>query len=191
MPENVIACRTMATEDDDGLRRAIVEPVVLSPPDPAWPGLFASERQRLLDALPDRFIAIEHFGSTSVPGLLAKPVIDLLAGLADLEEAASLIEPLGQLGFHYPIEFNATLSDRRWLMRQHQGRRTHHLHLVQFGDACWMRALRFRDVLRSDPRIAARYARHKCALAVAHANDRERYTAAKGEFVANVLGRAA
>ncbi len=178
------------TDDADALQRAIVEPVVLSSPDPAWPENFARERQRLFEALPGRIIAIEHFGSTSVQGLLAKPVIDMLAGLPDLDDAASLIVPLDHLGYHYPIEFNATLPDRRWFMRQLEGRRTHHLHLVTYGDACWMRSLRFRDVLRSDPQIAACYAQHKRELAVAHASDRERYTAAKGDFIAHVLGRA-
>jgi GrpB-like predicted nucleotidyltransferase (UPF0157 family) len=176
-------------DDDEGLQQAIVEPVVLAPPDPAWPEMFAVERQRLLDALPRRFIAIEHFGSTAVPGLLAKPVIDMLAGLATIAEAASLIVPLGDLGYHYPIEFNATLSDRKWLMRQRQGRRTHHLHLVTYGDTCWARELRFRDVLLGDPDLAAQYASHKSELAAAYANDRERYTAAKGEFIARVLDR--
>ena len=91
-----------ATVDDAGLLQAVHEPVTLAPPDPAWPRIFACERQRLLDALPGRFIAIEHFGSTAVPGLLAKPVIDMLAGLTALDDAQSLIGPLGQLGFHYP-----------------------------------------------------------------------------------------
>ena len=180
----------MVTSDAKDLQQAIAELVVLSPPDPAWPAKFADERQRLLDALPGRFIVIEHFGSTSVPGLLAKPVIDMLAGLAAFDEAESLIRPLIELGYHYPAAFNATLPDRRWLMRQRQGRRTHHLHLVSYGDTGWARELRFRDVLRSDPGIAAQYAQHKCELAAAHANDRERYTAAKGEFIKGVLRRA-
>jgi GrpB-like predicted nucleotidyltransferase (UPF0157 family) len=180
----------MVTDSDEGLQQAIVEPVALVPPDPAWPDMFADERQRLLDALPGRFIAIEHFGSTAVPGLLAKPVIDMLAGLATIDEAESLLGPLIALGYHYPAAFNATLPDRRWLMRQHRGRRTHHLHLVRYGDAGWGRELRFRDVLRCDPGIAAQYARRKCELAAAHANDRERYTAAKGEFIKGVLRHA-
>jgi GrpB-like predicted nucleotidyltransferase (UPF0157 family) len=180
---------TMVTDSAEGLQQAIMEPVVLAPPNPAWPEMFADERQRLLDALPGRFIAIEHFGSTAVPGLLAKPVIDMLAGLATIDEAESLIDPLIALGYHYPAAFNASLPDRRWLMRQHLGRRTHHLHLVKYGDDGWARELRFRDVLRCDPGIAAQYARRKRELAGEHANDRERYTATKGEFIKGVLRR--
>jgi GrpB-like predicted nucleotidyltransferase (UPF0157 family) len=176
--------------DDEDLQRAIVEPVVLVAADPAWPKAFAEERLRLLAALPGRFIAIEHFGSTAVPGLPAKPVIDMLAGLANFDEADSLIRPLVELGYHYPAAFNATLPDRIWLMRQHRGRRTHHLHLVTYGDASWARELQFRDLLRRDLGIAAQYAQRKSELAAAHANDRERYTAAKGEFIKGVLRRA-
>jgi GrpB-like predicted nucleotidyltransferase (UPF0157 family) len=180
----------MAIRSDAGLSRAILEGVALEASDPAWPVQFGSERQRLLDALPGRFIGIEHFGSTAVPGLIAKPVIDILAGLESLVEVESLIDRLGVLGYHYPAEFNSTLSDRHWLMRQHRGRRTHHLHLVVFGSSAWLRELAFRDLLRANPEIASQYAVLKAELADMYRNDRESYTQAKGEFIANVLRTA-
>jgi GrpB-like predicted nucleotidyltransferase (UPF0157 family) len=176
---------------DEGLAEAIVEPVILVPSDPTWPAAFASERERLLAALPGRFVAIEHFGSTAVPGLVAKPVIDLLAGLGALDDAGSLIDPLGTLGYHYPVEFNTALPDRRWLMRQHRGRRTHHLHLVVFDGAAWRKELRFRDVLRASRALAAQYAAHKTELAEAYRDDREGYTRAKAAFVSHLLSAAA
>ena len=181
----------MAIEGDEGLAEAIVESVILEPSDSAWPRQFASERKRLLVALPGRFVAIEHFGSTAVPRLLAKPVIDILAGLPALDDAESLIDRLSVLGYHYPVEFNSTLSDRRWLMRQHRGRRTHHLHLVVFDGAIWSRELHFRDLLRANPAIAAQYAVRKTELAAMYGGDREAYTQAKGEFIASILSAAA
>ena len=180
----------MATESDEGLAQALAEAIVLEQYDSRWPQEFAEEEQRLLVALPNRFIAIEHFGSTAIAGLVAKPVIDILAGLASLDEVDSLIDPLGSLGYHYPADFNSTLSDRKWLMRQQRGRRTHHLHLVVFGGKVWSRELHFRDVLRTDPAIAEEYARRKAALAVTYRSDREAYTRVKGEFIEAILGSA-
>jgi GrpB-like predicted nucleotidyltransferase (UPF0157 family) len=185
------APQTVAIESDEGLADAIVEPVLLEPFNPAWSEQFANERDRLLDLLPGRFAAIEHFGSTAVPGLLAKPVIDILTGLSALDDADPLIAPLTVLGYHYPVEFNSTLSDRRWLMRQHRGRRTHHLHLVVFGGPVWLRELHFRDLLRSNRVVAGRYAALKTELATTYSGDREAYTRAKGAFIASILGAAA
>ena len=177
----------VTAESEEGLAEAIAEPVILEAYDPTWPRQFADERDRLGTALPGRFLAIEHFGSTAVAGLLAKRVIDMLAGLSNLDDAASLIDPLRALGYHYPSGFNATLCERRWLMRQHRGRRTHHLHLVVFDGAPWRRELRVRDVLRANPAIAAQYAAHKRELAATHGGDREAYTRGKGQFIADVL----
>ena len=83
------------------------------------------------------------------------------------------------------------MSDRRWLMRQHRGRRTHHLHLVVFDSSIWWRELQFRDLLRANPAITAQYAVRKTELAATCGSDREAYTQAKGEFIANILSAAA
>jgi len=176
---------------DEELAEAIAEAVILAPSNSAWPQQFTSERKRLLDALPGGFVAIEHFGSTAVPRLVAKPVIDMLAGVPAFDDIESLIDRLSVLGYHYPVEFNSTLSDRRWLMRQHRGRRTHHLHLVVFGSAIWSRGLHFRDVLRANPGIAAQYAIRKTELAAMYGSDREAYTQAKGVFIDSMLSAAA
>lgn len=177
----------MINEWEEGISQAIAEPISLSQADENWAREFSNEKQRLLAALPGRFIEIEHFGSTAVPGLLAKPVIDILAGLSTLEDADRLIEPLRALRYHYPLEFNRTLLEHRWFMRQHHGKRSHHLHLVVYGGERWKRELGFRDILRSDPEVAAQYARLKGQLAGVHLNDRERYTDAKADFIANAL----
>lgn len=174
--------------DDSSLARAISEEVHLEPHDSRWAGQFVIERDRLLDLLPGHFTAIEHIGSTAVPRLAAKPVIDLIAGVGSIGEADALLHSLCSHGYETSAEFNATLQDRRWLMRHAAGRRTHHLHLVVFGSDLWVRWLQFRDLLRSDPGIAARYGSLKHELAARHRHDREAYTRAKAAFIEDSLG---
>jgi GrpB-like predicted nucleotidyltransferase (UPF0157 family) len=139
---------------------------------------------------PSQFLDIEHFGSTAIPGMLAKPIIDLLAGVESMAVADSLAEPLLKSGYTTSAEFNATLIDRRWFMRWANGRRTHHLHIVVFSGDEWRRRLRFRDMLRTDTKLAHRYAVLKKELAAQHSIDREAYTRAKSEFVLSVVGDA-
>ena len=172
--------------DHDSLNAAIDEGVTLQPYDPRWPGLFAAERDRLLllaPQLPARLVDIQHIGSTAVPGLVAKPVIDMLAGVESMVAAEALLAPLCANGYTTSMEFNASLRDRKWLMRWADGRRTHHLHIVVHSGAVWAGRLRFRDALRADPALAARYAALKAELAAKHPRDREAYTDAKSAFV--------
>ena len=139
---------------------------------------------------PTQFLDIQHFGSTAIPGMPAKPIIDLLAGVESMVVADSLVEPLLNSAYTTSAEFNATLIERRWLMRWANGRRTHHLHIVVFGGTEWRRRLRFRDLLRSDTELAHRYAVLKQELAMRHSIDREAYTSAKSEFVLSLVGEA-
>jgi len=177
-------------QHSDSLAQAIVEEVRISAHDSRWATQFVAERDRLLGILPGRFAAIEHIGSTAVPRLSAKPIIDIIAGVSALCDADALMEPLCMHGYETSLEFNATLPDRRWLMRHALGRRTHHLHLVVFGGEQWTRHLRFRDVLRADSSLVARYAHLKQELAEQHRCDREAYTFAKTAFIDQVLKSA-
>ena len=172
--------------DEDSLLAAIHEEVVLQDYHPAWPLQFVAERDRLLalsPQLPARLIDLQHIGSTAVPGLAAKPVIDMLLGVESMAAAEALLTPLCANGYTTSAEFNASLNDRKWLMRWADGRRTHHLHLVVHGGEVWAQRLRFRDALRLDPALAARYAALKAELAAKHPRDREAYTDAKAAFV--------
>jgi GrpB-like predicted nucleotidyltransferase (UPF0157 family) len=173
---------------DHSFTRAISEEVRLEPHDPRWAEQFEKERARLLDLLPGQFAAIEHIGSTAIPSLSSKPIIDILAGVGTLEEADTLLHALCSNGYTTSIEYNATLPDRRWLMRHASGKRTHHLHLVVFNGEVWFRWLRFRDLLRADPALAAHYEQLKKELAERHRHDREAYTRAKSAFIEEVLG---
>jgi GrpB-like predicted nucleotidyltransferase (UPF0157 family) len=176
--------------ESESLKRAIQEEVALVPYDPQWQSLFQAERERLVGLFPSQFLEIQHFGSTAIPGMPAKPVIDLLAGVESMAVADSLVEPLLNSSYTTSAEFNATLVDRRWFMRWANGRRTHRLHIFVHGGAEWRRRLRFRDMLRTDAELAHRYALLKEELAAQHSVDREAYTCAKSEFVVAVVGNA-
>jgi GrpB-like predicted nucleotidyltransferase (UPF0157 family) len=162
---------------------AIHETIHLQGYDPAWPAQFLAERERLLSALPGAFIELQHIGSTAVPFLRAKPVIDIIAGVDSMATANALAQQVCASGYATSAEFNATLTDRKWFMRWANGHRTHHLHLVVHDGLVWHKHLRFRDLLRAQPALRQQYAQLKSSLAQAHADDREAYTDAKGEFV--------
>lgn len=168
----------------------MADEIKIAPANPIWPELFEIEKAHLLAALGSHFLAIEHFGSTAIPGLDAKPIIDMLGGVRSMAEADALLEPLCQLGWDTSPEFNATLSDRRFLLRWPEGIRTHHLHLVVYGGEQWQQRLKFRDCLRANPALAQQYQKLKYELAVEHRDDREAYTDAKSDFVASVSSPA-
>ncbi len=153
-------------------------PVQVIDYDPAWPASFEAERRRLAPLLGGA--VIHHIGSTAVPGLAAKPVIDMMALVPDIDAPiAALVE---RAGYQFPPAYNATLSHRRWLCYPAASHRTHHLHLVDEEHELG-RHLRFRDRLRADPVLAREYAALKRRLAGRFANDREAYTEAKRQFI--------
>ncbi|MCQ4297670.1 GrpB family protein [Pseudomonas stutzeri] len=173
--------------EEESLLAAIHEEVKLHAYQASWPRAYDLERDRLLSLFPDTFQEIQHIGSTAVPGLSAKPIIDMLAGVQSIATAERLALPLCQSGYTTSSEFNDSLSDRKWFMRWADGHRTHHLHLVVHDSCVWHERLRFRDALRASPALAARYAALKKALAAAHPKDRDAYTDAKTDFIRTVL----
>lgn len=164
------------------------EPVRIAPYDPVWPERFERERIALADAI-GRWApgGIHHVGSTSVPGLDAKPVIDILVGVRSIEEARACFEPLAALGYlHAPY----LVGEMHWFCKPHPSRRTHHLHLVPVDSRRFREELAFRDHLRADPTAAANYAALKHRLAARFEHDREAYTEAKSGFIDEVLHQA-
>lgn len=161
-------------------------PVEVVAYDPAWPARFARERDLLAPALaPWLAGAIQHIGSTAVPGLAAKPIVDILAPVADVTAARAALPALGELGYlDWPQD--PTRAWRLWLLKPHPAHRTHHLQLIQPDHPRFAALLRFRDRLRAEPETAEAYARLKCRLAAEHRDDREAYTEAKTAFVAEV-----
>jgi GrpB-like predicted nucleotidyltransferase (UPF0157 family) len=120
--------------ESESLQLAIHESVQIISYDPGWPEKYELEKDRLLSLFPEAFLAIEHIGSTAVPQMAAKPIIDLLGGVRSIAEADLLLPALYENGYTTSVEFNASLGDRRWLMRHAGGHRTHHLHLVIHRD---------------------------------------------------------
>jgi GrpB-like predicted nucleotidyltransferase (UPF0157 family) len=158
-------------------------PIEIAAYDPRWGAAYLAERGRLAKLLPG--VEIHHIGSTAVPGVAAKPVIDMAALVADLDGAALTTE---RAGYVLPARFNAGLEHRRYLCYPAASYRTHHLHLVDRAEdlqAC----LLFRDALAGDPHIAAEYAALKRELAARFGDDRKGYTEAKSEFITAALAR--
>jgi GrpB-like predicted nucleotidyltransferase (UPF0157 family) len=163
-------------------------PVEIASADPEWAARFRAEKTVLLDVLgPWLAGPIEHIGSTAVPGLAAKPVIDIMAAVESLDASRPAIAAVERLGYCYaPYR-----TDREhWFCKPSFRERTHHLHLVPAQSASWIEAITFRDVLRSEPAVAREYEALKRLLAEEFRHDREAYTNAKGPFVAAVVGRA-
>jgi GrpB-like predicted nucleotidyltransferase (UPF0157 family) len=160
--------------------------------DPRWPGLFDEEAKRLRAALdPSLIVGLEHFGSTSIPGLPAKPIIDILIAVRSLTEAqASFVEALRSLDDAYWAD--NPKNDRMFFVRgmpPFGSKRSHHVHLTEPQGEMWQR-LAFRDYLRAQPQEAATYERLKRQLAAEHRTDREAYTEAKSAYVEAVMRKA-
>jgi GrpB-like predicted nucleotidyltransferase (UPF0157 family) len=173
--------------EEESLQQAIREHVRIFPYDPKWPEKYEVERGRLVALFPEAFLALEHVGSTAVPGMAAKPIVDMIGGVRSMGEADTLLTALCQNGYNTSAEFNATLTDQRWLMRHANGHRTHHLLLIIHETIEWRRKIIFRNALRENPDVARRYLELKTNLAEVLGSDREAYTSAKAEFVEEIV----
>jgi GrpB-like predicted nucleotidyltransferase (UPF0157 family) len=181
---------------DDRIRRVVQEEVAIVPYDPRWPAMFEQEKAHLLACLPNDLLRrIEHFGSTAIPGLAAKPVVDLLVEVSDLEDAKRRIAPvLESQGYDYfwrPTRGDDEPPWYAWFIKRDPAtrHRTHHIHMVE-GDFPHLDSLLFRDFLIAHPDVAKHYEAVKLGLAAAYPNDRVAYTNGKTEFVAAVTARA-
>lgn len=165
------------------------EPLVIAPYDSAWPQCFETERELLERVLvPWLDGGVHHVGSTAVPGLAAKPIVDMIAGVRDLDEARSAFGPLLDEGYastpHRPgiAHHFSKLSPR-------SSELGYGLHLTEPGSDLWRERLAFREALRADPSIVREYEALKVRLAADHTTDIAAYTAGKRAFVASVLAR--
>jgi GrpB-like predicted nucleotidyltransferase (UPF0157 family) len=165
------------------------EPVRIVPYDPSWPARFETEKALLEQAIGERVTGgIHHVGSTAVPGLAAKPVIDILVGVKDLPSSRDCFGKLANVSYQYaPYRAN----EMHWFCKPDPGSRTHHLHLVPTGSRRYRAEIAFRDTLRARRDLADRYEKLKQTLAAEHRNDREGYTRAKQGFIAEVLAVSA
>jgi GrpB-like predicted nucleotidyltransferase (UPF0157 family) len=160
--------------------------------DPRWPTLFDEEANRLRAALdPSLISGLEHFGSTAVPGLSAKPIIDILIAVRSLADAqTSFVEALRKLDYVYWAD--NPKKDRMFFVKgmpPFGSRRSHHVHVTETHGEMWQR-LAFRDYLRAHPGEAEIYEQLKRRLATEHQTDREAYTDAKSAYIESVMRKA-
>jgi len=169
-------------------RRAVDQVVSIEPYRPGWPSAFEAERRLLEPAIGEYVVGgIHHVGSTAVPNLPAKPIIDIMAGIRDLDSARPCIDLVAPLGYVYAPYL---ADEMHCFYKPHPSRRTHHLRLVPAGSQRYRDKLRFRDYLREHRDSRDEYARLKRGLAMKFPRDRESYSAGKTEFVRDVLRRA-
>lgn len=163
------------------------DPIIIVPYDVHWPERFRQLAKDLRTALGEVALRIDHIGSTSIPGLAAKPVIDIQISVADFEPLDAFRVPLERLGYIFHPE-NPELTKRYF--REPPGRPRTHIHVRCAGSFDQQLALLFRDYLRLHAEVAAQYAALKIELAQRYRTDRNAYTDAKGPFIWQVVAQA-
>jgi GrpB-like predicted nucleotidyltransferase (UPF0157 family) len=156
--------------------------------DPNWPALYEAERQRLVDTLGAQLTRIEHVGSTSVPGLAAKPIIDIELYVRQLEPMEPYRVPLEALGYFF--QFDPEMPDLHYFGYPVERPRRYHLHISQDGSRHLLRVVALRDYLRAHPAEAAAYAAVKADMTAQHGGDGPAYYAGKYDFVKALEARA-
>lgn len=178
------------------------KPIIIAAYDHAWPRRFAAERELIFATCGrEPFVSIEHVGSTAVPGLGAKPIIDLMPGLRSLDDAPPLIARLATIGYEYGPEFEDAMPFRRYFRKDEQRdggvERAFHMHMVVTSSEFWERHLLFRNYLRAFPDVAADYERLKREIAAEYNTNlgpdsdiNRDYTERKTDFVTGIEARA-
>ena len=153
-----------------------------------WPALFELEAKRIRSVCGETVAAIEHIGSTAIPDMPAKPILDIMPGLISHQDGPKTIAPLMQLGYEYYGENG--IPGRFYFGLRFEQRSVVHVHIFEIGTENWLRHLIFRDYLRENPAVAAQYAELKKELASRFRKDREAYTNGKSEFINSVVRKA-
>lgn len=163
--------------------------VRLVPYQAGWADLFQQEAERLRAALGENVVGVEHVGSTAVPGLDAKPILDIVVAVRDMADATSFENVLAPLGYVHKAE-NDRPGRLYFAKRTPDDRSTHHLNITEVGTECWFTHVAFRDYLREHPQAREEYRQLKLDLARRHALDRAAYQEGKEEFIDKVLSAA-
>lgn len=197
---SALLVRTMPRDKEATERRIqqlVREQVAIAPYDSAWPELFRREKEHLLSCLPNGLIRrIEHFGSTAVPGLMAKPIVDMLVEVTDLEATKVQIAPvLAAQGYEYfwrPTHGDDGPPFYPWFIKRdpQTDARTYHIHMVEGHFTEHWDRLFFRDYLIQQADVAREYENLKRRLASAAPRDRVAYTRGKTEFIVRVTEQA-
>ena len=173
---------------------------VVEPYDPDWPVLFEEERRRITAAVGHIVAGVHHVGSTSIPGMPAKPILDIAVLLHKFEDGERCIEPLESIGYFHKGVDEVDIPDDRFFLRGHPPQdgcsdgeeiRTHVLHMYTVDSPIRRNHFLFRDYLIDHPEVADEYAQLKLALADKHPDDRTSYSAGKRSFIREVIAKAA
>ena len=156
--------------------------------EPEWQGMYLEEKRRILEAIGHKVDAIEHIGSTSVPGMKSKPIIDILIAVQDLDLVASCVEPLRTIGYEYRPMNKEIIPDTEYFRKGSSGANTHHIRMVKTGSSLWSEYILFRDYLRNHPEARREYEQLKEAAYEKHG----RYLPldAKRSFIESILAKA-
>jgi len=152
----------------------------LDPVGPEWALRFSVERDRISAALGSAALEIQHVGSTAIPGILAKPILDIAVAIRAFESGHALVPLLEAIGYQYRGEYG--IPRRHYFVRG-TPRRTHHLHVLEQHGAAWEQHLRFRNRLLESPETASRYSELKLAILEDSNGDRELYQNLKSSFI--------
>jgi len=166
-----------------GLEKGVVR---LAPYSSEWPKLFEEEEKLLRGLIGKCVIDIQHIGSTSIPGMTAKPILDIGIAIARFQEGKRCVKPIESLGYEYRGENG--IPGRHYFAKGDP--RTHHLHMLELDSEEWRKHITFRNFLRENKEMAREYARLKRDLAEKFRNDRLSYTEGKSDFVAAILKMA-
>lgn len=161
-------------------------PVTIVPYNPAWPEIARLECQLIVEQADEWITRVEHIGSTAIPGISAKPTVDILAAITKLSDSSKVIPRLESIGYIYAPEYEADLPERRYLYKGRTLEDQFHLHIVELNSTFWLRHIAFRDFLCTHPAEADAYSRLKIQLAAQYGNDRNGYTDAKTAFIQNI-----
>lgn len=162
--------------------------IVLAEYNPDWPKMFEQEHSLLIGILGDSVTKIEHIGSTAVPGLISKPIIDIMVGLNDFSIADILVPKIVNLSYTHFSEFEDVMPNRRFFKKLINNTVTHHIHMTEINSEFWQRHLLFRNHLRGNPETAKEYASLKKELAKQDWEDSNNFAEAKTKFIGRVEG---
>ena len=154
--------------------------------DPKWPGMFEEIKSVFFNSFGEKIAGFEHIGSTSIKGLGAKRVIDILLGVNKLKVAEDIIPNMEQLGYEYVFKYEDIMPERRYFVKSKNGKSIHHIHSVEINSEFWKRHLLFRDYLRLHDDVRDKYFELKKRLSGTDWEDRMGYTDAKTDFIRKI-----
>ncbi|MEO8514459.1 MAG: GrpB family protein [Ignavibacteria bacterium] len=151
-----------------------------------WPVMYEEVKNQFFHSFGEKIAQIEHIGSTSVKGLGAKPIIDVLLGVKKLSDAEDIIPNMEHLGYEYVFKYEDIMPERRYFVKSQNGKSIHHIHTVEITSEFWKRHLLFRDFLMLHDNLRDKYFRLKKKLAAIDWEDKMGYTDAKTDFIRKI-----